>query len=231
MTICGISVVSPISAVTWADSEIFTDEAPSGHACKLAVNALAGILAVATGRLALLRETAAALSDCVSFDEASVRLPERLRQAALSYCGMDIAARDPLGVNLHAIVGYSHRYGRVVGAIFRGDRDFEPVLPCRRFLAPQFEDPEKVDHELAIITVAQRQLELLRRQSPEASGGALVIAELRAGSIRVRPAFDLASGRMLSRTPALNRLGAPCASAARDHSQVFLTTACAGGSS
>jgi hypothetical protein len=58
MTVLGFQVISPDRAVAWADSEVFTENTPNGHAAKLFVNPLAGTVVVGTGRMAIVFEAA-----------------------------------------------------------------------------------------------------------------------------------------------------------------------------
>jgi hypothetical protein len=200
MTCCGFNIIDPEHALVWADTEVFLDDQPDRHACKVGINKLAGVVTVGTGCLALVRAAADALGRYSSFDQASLELPVELRRAEQDF-DMEIAARAPLGLQAQAMVGRSGRYGRIVGVIFRGRDNFAPALPARSFLAPEIDDSGEIDGEAAVIAAAQRQLYILQRQIPSATGGLLVIAEIGPDGVRCRPAFDFVAGRLLRQVP------------------------------
>ena len=165
---------------------------PSGSYCKIAINPLAGIAGIGCGRIAILRELAAEMAAAISFDEAVLRLPAALRAAARGYRLLDVAALAPLAGSRIGIVGHSAKCGRTVGATFAADDDFEPMLPARSWSMPQVEPPHDVDDVLSAVL---RQLSVLRQQTPAATGGGLVVAEITRGGIHLQPPIDLTTGR------------------------------------
>lgn len=198
MTVIGFHLLPGGRALAWADSEIFAEGLPSGHALKLAVNTLAGTVGIGTGLVSTLREGAELIAECLTFDEVSSRLPARLMQASRSRAEFGVAARSSEIWQAFAIVGFSHRFGRIVGTVFDDRRDFSPEL-AGSFLAPSIVDADEPQTTEAVIATAQLQLSELRRQNPGASGGVLIMAELQPDGITVRPLFDLSAGRMLRR--------------------------------
>src|SRR5262249_46625276 len=93
-------------------------------------------------------------------------------------------------------VGWSHRMGRIVGATFHAERDFEPVF-ARSFASPLPDLAGDVVDAQSCISVAQEQMLAMQKHTPLAGAGVVVMAMLTPGSIVARPIFDLASGRML----------------------------------
>ncbi|MEA2754275.1 MAG: hypothetical protein QOJ54_564 [Aliidongia sp.] len=201
-----IHVISPGYAIAAADDEISDpDGRPAGRFCKIAVNGLAGTIGLGTGRLPLLRAGHAVVMEGASFDEILAALPAPLRQAVRELAGIEAGARAPLIRSAYCIVGFSHRYGRIVAAVLEGRREFEPEL-VSGFSAPAVDHAGVVDTDSAIAAAQQQQL-LLRQQNPMTAGGILTIARIDADGVHVRPVFDLRAGKALRRPADLSATG------------------------
>lgn len=190
----------------WADSEFYRDSAPAGMTSKIAINPMAVALGTGTGSLWMLRQAGNAVQAAATADEALTKLPAVLRQAHATAC--DTSA-TPNRDGAYCLVGWSLVLGRVAGWIMRAP-DFTPRL-ASQWSCPSMGAFDLVDDQDAL-DIAQRQLELVRREMPTASGGALILARITAGAITVRPAFDLLTGcrpvrARLSPTPAHARAG------------------------
>jgi hypothetical protein len=196
-TILGGYVDAPDHAWVWCDTEVFSEDKPSGDGLKLAINALAGCVLVGSGRMGPFRDAADALGTYPSFDEAVFELPRAIRRATRVYGAMEIAARAPLRSQFIGLVGFSEKFGRIVAAEFELGSDFRAMVPCREFLSPTIGEPMDIADEQSVIAVAGQQLEELRRSLPAGTGGALIVAEIGRDGIRCRPAFDFRTGRVL----------------------------------
>lgn len=205
MTVLGFQVISPDRAFAWCDSEVFsgTEGIPTGHALKVAVNALGVFIVAGSGRLGPFRDAADAVVMCQTFDEAIARLPCAMRLACRAYASEEVSARAPLRGQTIAAVGFSHSRRAIVGATFDLQNDFEPVVPRRRFLSPPIDGARVADPHSAI-SVAQWQLAVLRREFAAATGGALILAEITPAGINCGPIFDFTTGRLLRRAPDLS---------------------------
>lgn len=198
MTCCGFQIISPDRAVAWVDTEVFVDNAPDGHNAKLFVGALAATVAIGTGRMAIVFDAAEVVIRSLSFDDAVAALPGTLRRAVRSYSLTEIAARAPIEGGAVALVGFSRKYGTIIGAVFPHGRDFEPVIPMRSFLSPPLPNGScYAGNRDAVISIAAEQLVELQCDVPLATGGALVVAEIGRGGVRCGPVFDMRQGREL----------------------------------
>jgi hypothetical protein len=195
VTCTGFNIIDATLAICWGDSELYSDATPSRHRCKIAVNALTLMAGAGTGLVGLLKEGEEAIADSVSFDAALEDLPGRLRQATRALVEHRIAARSSSQV--YFLVGHSHRLGRIVGAVFHEQRDFEPTI-TPSFSAPSVEVDDIVD-EQAVVCAVQAQMLALQKRTPAAGRGAVVMATITPAAITARPIFDLERGVMLRR--------------------------------
>jgi hypothetical protein len=200
VTVLGFHVEAPHRAFAWCDSEVFAEEdVPTGDKLKLAVNSLAACVIVGTGRWGPFRDVADDLLLYQTFDEAIAALPQAMRRASRAFSALEIAARAPLRSQLFAAVGFSHRYGRIVGASFNLADDFEPIFPRNSLTSPDINGAAHVLDEHSAISAAHNQLAELKASLPAATGGALVLAEVTPGGVRCGPIFDFRAGKMLGR--------------------------------
>jgi hypothetical protein len=205
MTVAGFNILPGArQALAWTDSETFIDGEPSSHMSKLAVNPLTTTIAVGTGRAALLVETAILLGKCLTFDEAVARLPGHLLDVA-SHVERDAAARSSATFHIAALVGFSHKRRHLAGVTFDSRNGFV-ALPARQWFAPRPPDVDAPDDLHGVVATSQAQLEILRRQTPAATG-VLVMAEIGPGGISCRPVFDFGRGALLDRPADLSEAG------------------------
>jgi len=175
MTVCGFATRDGI-AWAWADGEAYRDDEPlPAPAIKLGVSP-GGLVGFSTGYRDLseaFRRTVVGFGP-VSVDAAIRLLPEVLRFARarkIKRCrDLAIAYEPPTNF---AVAGWSG--DAVRGAVFYENRDFAAV-EASAWLSPAIEAaPQSAADVLAI---AQRQLEIVRRAIPDASGRDLTIAKI-----------------------------------------------------
>ncbi len=179
MTVCGFAKTRDGSAFVWADGEAYRDREPlSRPVVKLGVSQ-SQIVGVASGYLDLTERFRTTIEGFgAQFGLAIARLPEVLRFARawkMKRCrDLEIAYESPTN---YAIAGWSG--DTVRGAVFYESRDFEAV-ECDAWFSPSVEaEPQSAEDVLAI---AQRQLKVVQRSIPAATGRDLTIAKI--GSAR-----------------------------------------------
>jgi hypothetical protein len=194
VTCVGYNICGPTLAIAYSDTELYCYAVPTRHRSKLALNALAVTVGAGTGLIAFLREGEEVVADATSFDAAVVELPGRLSQASRALAEHRLAARSSSCA--YFLVGFSHRRGRIVGAVFDAQRDFAPVI-TPSFSAPAVE-LDVVDEQSAI-AACQQQMLLVQKRNPGAGNGVITMARITPTAISTGPVFDLGTGVMLRR--------------------------------
>jgi len=181
----------------WCDTETYLDGKPAAQASKMAINPYAVCAGTGCGNLLLIREAGAVVTGARSTDDAVAALPAVLRGVAC-----------PGGS--YGVVGYSTLLGRLVGWEFSHGANYAARMTIS-WARPRVDQFDLVDDGDAL-AVAQQQLARVQRDLPDATGGALIVANIDGDRITVRPAFDLLTGcrpvrARLSPTPAHARAG------------------------
>jgi hypothetical protein len=175
MTICGFAKTRDGSAFVWADGEAYRDSEPlSAKVVKLGVSP-SGLCGISTGYFDLserFRKTIEGFG--AQFDFAVRRLPETLRFARawkVKRCReLEISYESPTN---YAVAGWSG--DTVRGAVFYESRDFEAV-EADAWFSPSIEaEPQNAEDVLA---TAQRQLKVVQRSIPAATGRDLTVAKI-----------------------------------------------------
>jgi hypothetical protein len=176
VTICGFARTRDGFAYAWADGEAYRDNEPlSTPVVKLGVSQ-SGLCGVSTGYLDLTERFRRTIEGFgAQFDFAVRQLPETLRFARawkVKRCReLEISYESPAAN--YAIVGWSG--DTVRAAVFYESRDYEAV-ECDTWLSPSVEaEPQNAEDVLA---TAQRQLKVVQKSIPAASGRDLTIAKI-----------------------------------------------------
>ncbi len=206
MTCIGFAIAGLRQAVAWCDTETYRGKRsePSGHACKISINPVAGLVAVSTGTLYLVREVAAVIGLPCSLADVREALPSALRFARQEM-PEGSWARQTTEAGACAVVGYDDALGRVVGYVFNGARDFAPSGPLLQWSSPAIHAVGCDAH--SVVAAAQEQLTLLRRSIPAATGGSLIVAEIDGPRIAVRPLVEMVSGAPIEAMKQVARQG------------------------
>ena len=181
MTILGC-LARPERVLLWCDAEVFDDAGSSlGIGSKLAFNGL-GIAACGAGSMRLFRSAARSVLASTSIDQVERRLPTELRTAAAKLApGLTRRSLNWCSGQVVLAGGFSPATGRMLAWQFAGAALFEPSLVSTFCLpaAAEFESAmQQITGINAILAIARRQIELLRRRCPVVSGKALVAIEL-----------------------------------------------------
>ncbi|MEI9987146.1 MAG: hypothetical protein WDN69_30755 [Aliidongia sp.] len=130
MTVCGFVVTDQRTAFAWSDSETYLDGEPSGHVSKMAVNPLTGVVGVGAGIHVALIEAAGTMRLATGLDQVAALLPFTLcRVMEPKYWearGLAALSADEGGS--YGVVGWSAKFGRIVGYRFRTATRFAPEL-------------------------------------------------------------------------------------------------------
>lgn len=174
MTIAG-AACSLDRALLWADSSVGCADVIVGHTCKLAINALAGLVGTGTGPASLIRDADGLLCGAATLRQVIEELPPRLRSSA---------ARQKTIPAAYAVAAFDPAFGRVVIYEFQSPF-FAPELTTF-FLAPRLDVPRPEGVLEALdIAIAQHQA------AAGYAGGILSIAELTARGVTACTALDL----------------------------------------
>ncbi|MDT7953194.1 MAG: hypothetical protein RQ966_16955 [Acetobacteraceae bacterium] len=197
MTILAARLFSPDLAVIWTDSECLSlvDGRHSRMRNKLVV-AGAGVAVVSGGWADLGDEADRLVCRARDLDEAVRRLPELLRQRTMKMIrsvGRD--ARETAR-QIVFLAGFSPAAGRVMAYQFRGAWAYEAAIATAEAVpdVPEFHRLRE-PHPEHVECIARAQMDALRADYPEATGGLLTMATIRLGGIEARTLCDLAPER------------------------------------
>lgn len=198
MTCTGFEVLGCGHAIAWANVEVYSNGAPDGRHCKLSINAMAGAIGIGSGRLGVLRHLQELTISGTSFDRIAALVPGALSTAASDFEAAQAFAPGPTGA---ALIGWSEKFGRIVGATFQSSSNFAVIAPVRSWRSPAVTG--SIDSVDDIPIIADRQLDAIRAEIPGATGGCLVIAELRGARITTK-LYSFQTGGPLDRPSADN---------------------------
>ena len=195
MTILGVHACSAARGVVWADSELYYRGLPTGGCDKISVNRYLGLVGVGSGRDAALRTVDSYVSAAVSLDLLLERLPAVLRRADWKFPGGERMNAD------YAVCGFDRRVRRVVAYAFSSADNFEQRA-VRGFCLPDVRGAPYAETADDVISAAQDQIAVLRRQLPSAVGGVLTMAVVTEAGIVRRRIWDFSRRCMLSQPAA-----------------------------
>ncbi len=198
MTILAVRLFSPDLAVMWTDSECLSlvDGRHSRMRNKLVI-AGAGVAVVSGGWSELGDEADRLVCRARDFDESVRRLPELLRQRTMKMIrsvGRD--ARETAR-QIVLVAGYSPTAGRVMAYQFRGAWAYEAAIATAECVpeVPEFHRLRE-PHPEHVECIARAQMDELRTDYPEATGGLLTMATIRPEGIEARTVCDLTPERV-----------------------------------
>jgi hypothetical protein len=189
MTCIGFSVdPGGRRAVAFADSETYRFSEPAGFVSKLIVNPLALTIGMATGPYD------------ESYDRAQLKVAsgqsfDGICRAIRSVLLKDLPRTSDADRLTFCVVGYSCTRRRIMGAVFSGREDFEPVFKTE-YSSPGVEmvnGPMTAD---VLQCTVHAQWAVLGFPSP-ASGGHIAAAEITPHRITCGTVFDLTRERVL----------------------------------
>src|SRR5271166_295466 len=191
MTVLGLHV-EQTRALIWGDSATIAAGGGlvrTGDCAKLVCNSLIPAVLVAAGSGSVARVAGVALLDACDYDEAIDAMPGALRgaRAQLSVA----AASNYAGMSTVAIVGYSRRYGRMIGHVITAPGfDVDRVAV---FAQPEVDGLYSVESEEDAHGIGIEQVAALRRDYLSYDGGTLSVATVTARGITVRAVGKLGS--------------------------------------
>lgn len=187
MTLIGIWIERD-HAFAWADSESYDDKKPAGHVLKLAVNERMMVAGVASGQIFTMSAIKQAVAQAANFDELVDRLPTHLRMHRNFW-------EATKGIWTCATVGWSRRFGRLIGAFFRTQSNYEATF-VTSFSMPYVRGLKDLYPGDAsdVFSFARTQMTEVQREVPLAGDGLVTVARISRSAIETVH-FDLATGR------------------------------------
>ena len=187
MTIPG-AIVERERAVIWCDTEVHRGDRPSCLRPKLIVSPGAGAVMASMGRTCVTHAARRPFLESIELDEMPAAMMRALRaEGAKRADRLQRMERGSFASNLVLAVGWSAPSHRMLAYELSGASFFVPTLTtrCCYPLTDEF-DTCRSERIADVLTVARAQMRALRTWWPDATGGALTVAELLRGQIVTR---------------------------------------------
>lgn len=186
MTILGFHIVAPDHAILWSDTETYVEDSLYANSNKISVNPTMNAAATGNGRADILSVAEQHFMGAVSFDEAIARIPRLLRDRERRNAPNAVTPQCAF-----AAVGFSKRFGRLIGCVFSGEYYVARITSS--WCAPDLGElaslhPSSLED---ILPLAQQQMADIKRAYPSSKGGPLIGATIARQGIQTRQLMDM----------------------------------------